>query len=329
MTVLSLSFLIPLIATVAGTWLVLGWLRRKRILDHPNERSSHRQPTPRGGGLAVTPVIVLAWAALTWQVFPPDETGRLLVAAGGALVLLILSWLDDRRGLSARLRIRIHFAVVMAGVASWPDNQLLCQGLLPLWGDRLVMLGAWVWFLNLFNFMDGIDGISGVETATIGCGLAWLALQAGDVGGASLNLIMVGAALGFLAWNWHPAKIFLGDSGSVPIGYLLGWLLLSAASSGHWAAALILPAYYLSDATLTLGKRAFRGERVWEAHRQHFYQQAVQAGVSHASVSVLILLANLILVALAVFSEVHPWAALAAAAVDVALLLMMLARLGK
>jgi UDP-N-acetylmuramyl pentapeptide phosphotransferase/UDP-N-acetylglucosamine-1-phosphate transferase len=327
MTVLLASFLLPLVAAIAGTRLVLAWLRRRQILDHPNERSSHSRPTPRGGGLAVTPVILLAWLGVAVGTGPADGTLPAVIA--GALLLLALSWRDDRRGLPAGLRLAVHIVAVAAGLAAWPNDQLLCQGWLPFWADRLVALGAWVWFVNLFNFMDGIDGISGVETATIGCGLSGLALLTGDTPDAALDLVMVGAALGFLAWNWHPAKIFLGDSGSVPIGYLLGWLLLSAAVDGHWAAALILPAYYLADATLTLVRRALKGEPLLEAHRQHFYQQAIRGGASHARVAGLILAADVILVLLAWSSEARPLAALLAAAVVVAGLLMVLARLGK
>jgi UDP-N-acetylmuramyl pentapeptide phosphotransferase/UDP-N-acetylglucosamine-1-phosphate transferase len=329
MVVLVSSFLLPLIAAIAGTRLVLAWLREKQILDHPNERSSHSRPTPRGGGLAITPVILLAWLALSGATTAAADSGRVGMAVAGAIVLLILSWLDDKGGLPARLRLGIHVVTVMAGLAIWPSDQLFCQGWLPLWADRLVALAAWVWFVNLFNFMDGIDGISGVETASIGCGLAGLALLNGDIFGASLSLVMIGVALGFLVWNWHPAKIFLGDCGSVPIGYLLGWLLLSAAGRGHWAAALILPAYYLADATLTLGRRALRGEPLLTAHRQHFYQQAILGGASHAHVAGLILAANMVLVALAWAAEIHPLAALLAAMADVTFLLTFLARLGK
>jgi UDP-N-acetylmuramyl pentapeptide phosphotransferase/UDP-N-acetylglucosamine-1-phosphate transferase len=330
MTVLlALSFLLPLIATLAGTRLVLAWLRRRRILDHPNERSSHSRPTPRGGGLAVTPVILVAWLALACFGSIPGGIGPLAAAIAGGFILLVLSWLDDRHGLPARLRLAVHLLVAAAALAVWPADQLFCQGWLPLWADRLVALGAWVWFVNLFNFMDGIDGISGVETIAIGGGLAGLPAAAGSLGEAALGIVMVAAALGFLLWNWHPAKIFLGDSGSVPLGFLLGWLLLSAAAHGHWAAALILPAYYLTDATLTLSKRALRGEPLLEAHRQHFYQQAVQGGASHAQVARLILLANAVLMMLAWSAEAHPLAALLAAAADVALLLWLLARLGK
>lgn len=329
MAVLVPSFLLPLLAAVAGTRLVLAWLRHEQILDHPNERSSHSRPTPRGGGLAVTPVILAAWLALACLGAASEDAGQVWGAIAGAFILLVLSWFDDKDGLPARLRLGVHIVVVAAGLAAWPADQLFCQGWLPLWADRLAALGAWVWFVNLFNFMDGIDGISGVETASIGGGLAGLALLNGDPFGAGLGLVMVGAALGFLVWNWHPAKIFLGDCGSVPIGYLLGWLLLSAAGRGHWAAALILPAYYLADATLTLGRRALRGEPLLQAHRQHFYQQAVRGGAGHARVAGLILGANVLLVVLAWWAESHPLTALLIAAADVAALLALLAGLGK
>ena len=117
-----------------------------------------------------------------------------------------------------------------------------------------------------------------------------------------LAAAVAGAALGFLAWNWQPAKLFLGDVGSVPLGFLLAWLLLSLAAHGHWAAALILPGYFLADASWTLARRALRGAPVWRAHREHIYQQAVQAGASHAQVSGAVAVANLALVGCAAAS---------------------------
>lgn len=322
-------FLISLLGTAAGTRLVLSWLRDRQILDLPNERSSHSRPTPRGGGLAVSPVILLVWLVLTCLAAPTGGNGAVWPAIAGAFVLLGVSWMDDKGGLPARVRLAVHVLVAAVGLAAWPTDLLFFQGWLPVWADRLIALGAWVWFINLFNFMDGIDGISGVEAASITFGLAGLALLSGGMFDASLAAAIIGAALGFLIWNWHPAKIFLGDCGSVPMGYLLGWLLLSAAAHGHWAAALILPAYYLTDATLTLMRRARRGEPVFKAHRQHYYQQAVQGGASHARVVRLILVANAVLVVLAWLSDAHPILALLAAAIDVWFLLRHLSRLSQ
>jgi UDP-N-acetylmuramyl pentapeptide phosphotransferase/UDP-N-acetylglucosamine-1-phosphate transferase len=319
------AFLLTGPVTVAATRAALAWLRHKQILDHPNERSSHSLPTPRGGGLAVTPVVLLAWAALGLA-----GQGRpgLPVVLGAGAVLLALSWQDDRGGLPAGLRLLAHLLAAAAGLAAMPADQLVFQGLLPWWLDRTVAVLAWTWFINLYNFMDGIDGITGVETATLGLGLAVLGLASGTAGPA-LGAAVAAAGLGFLVWNWPPARVFLGDAGSVPLGFMLGWLLLSTAAEGHWAAALILPGVYLADATLTLLRRAARGERIWQAHRQHFYQQAVQGGASHARVALLVLAADLGLVGLALVSPAHPWPALAAAALLVAALLTWLARLGR
>jgi UDP-N-acetylmuramyl pentapeptide phosphotransferase/UDP-N-acetylglucosamine-1-phosphate transferase len=187
-----------------------------------------------------------------------------------------------------------------------------------------------VWFVNLYNFMDGIDGITGVETGALAFGLVLLSAVVPALSPVAVPAAAVGAAgLGFLVWNWHPARIFLGDSGSIPLGYLLGWLLLLAAGHGLWAPALILPAYYLTDATVTLVRRAANGHSLFQAHRQHFYQKAVQGGASHARVVRLILGGNLVLVALAWAAAFHPLPALVGAGLTVTLLLAGLARLGR
>ena len=201
------------------------------------------------------------------------------------------------------------------------------QGFLPGVMDTVAAAVLWMWFVNLFNFMDGVDGIAGTETASVCFGLVFVAAIVGSDGGpAILSAIVVGAAVGFLWWNRPPARIFLGDVGSVPLGFLLGWLLLDAAARGEWAAALILPLYYLADATLTLLRRLLRGARVWEAHREHFYQQAVRDGRGHGAVLIAVCLVNIILVVLAAAATAGwPGPALIAAAVVVAGLLDHLA----
>ncbi len=322
----GLAFFLTLAAAILATRAVLGWLRHRQILDHPNERSSHSRPTPRGGGLAVTPVALLAWACLALTGTSQPGVWPVL---GGAAVLLALSWRDDRRSLPPHLRLAVHVAAAVAGIAGLPAEQAVFQGLLPFWLDRAAAVLAWVWFVNLYNFMDGIDGITGVETAAIGLGLMLVDLTAGQAAGAPAAAAIAAAGLGFLVWNWHPAKLFLGDSGSVPLGYLLGWLLLSAAAQGQWGAAMILPAYYLADATLTLGKRALKGEKVWQAHRQHFYQRALGGGASHADVVRLILATNILLVLLTLWAGHHPWPAVILAAMVVAALLARFTRMGR
>ncbi|MBI3445977.1 MAG: glycosyltransferase family 4 protein [Magnetospirillum sp.] len=285
---------VALVLSVVGTRIALAWLLERRYLDHPNERSSHSAPIPRGGGLAVTPAILLAWGGLMVSQGMDAWNGFLLA---GAVVLLVLSWLDDRHTLAAAPRFLIHGAAVAAALACLEPDALVFQGWLPLWADRLLAALGWLWFLNLYNFMDGIDGITGIETACLGLGIALLAPFA-----AGPALICAAAGLGFLVWNWHPARIFLGDAGSIPLGFLLGGLLVQLAVSGHVAAALILPAYYLADATITITRRLFNGEKIWQAHRKHFYQRAVQGGRSHAQVSLAIAAGNLVLMAASVLA---------------------------
>jgi UDP-N-acetylmuramyl pentapeptide phosphotransferase/UDP-N-acetylglucosamine-1-phosphate transferase len=301
---------------------VLAQLRRRAILDHPNQRSSHDRPTPRGGGIAVALVVAACWlpAALA------SPVTAILLAAG--LVLAALSWLDDLRNLGIATRLAAQFTAVAAGLYAFGGDGLLCQGILPLWLDRIVAALAWVWFVNLFNFMDGIDGIAAVETMVIGCGLAGLgAAAAATPSDIWLPLALAAAATGFLFWNWHPAKLFLGDVGSVPLGYWLGGLLVLAAMKGAWAAATILPLYYLADATLTLCRRALKGEKFWQAHRSHFYQRAVQVGKSHAAVSLAVGLTGIVLIGCAFAAQAGAvLGSLAGAGTAVAALMIWMAR---
>ena len=303
-------------ALATGGLIVL--LRRRAILDFPNERSNHAIPKPRGGGLAVVPITLVAWTAIAG----PDLPGGFLVVLGGAWALAVLSWIDDLRSLPAALRLAVQAAIVATG-AHWLGAQgLVFQGLLPGWADTAAAAVLWLWFLNLFNFMDGIDGISGVEAISIGGGLAILATLAADSAPpAWLGATLAAATAGFLVWNWPPSRIFLGDVGSVPIGFLLGFLLLALAARGYWAPALILPAYYLADATITILGRLLRGEKIWRPHSEHFYQHAVRGGLSHAEVSLAVLAANLVLIALALLSLSFPLPALGGAALTVAALL--------
>ncbi|HTZ35893.1 MAG TPA: glycosyltransferase family 4 protein [Stellaceae bacterium] len=304
-----------------GTRALVAVLRHRAMLDLPNERSSHVVPTPRGGGIAVIGTSVAAWLALgAAGMLPP---GIVVVALAGAGLALV-SWLDDLHGLSPGLRLLAQFAAVAAGMWVLPHGAVF-QGWLPPGLDAIAAALLWVWFVNLFNFMDGIDGIAGSEAAAIGAGIVLVA--AGDPVSTLPAAAVVAAALGFLVWNWAPARIFLGDVGSVPLGYLLGYLLYALALRGAWAAALILPLYFLADATLTLLRRLARGERVWQAHREHFYQRAVQLGLGHAAVVRRVIAADIVLIACA-YAAAHGWgfAAIGVAGIAVVTLLVALSR---
>jgi UDP-N-acetylmuramyl pentapeptide phosphotransferase/UDP-N-acetylglucosamine-1-phosphate transferase len=199
---------------------------------------------------------------------------------------------------------------------------------LPPLLDRAASALLWVWFINLYNFMDGIDGITVVETLGLGLGIAAVVALAGSAadGTVVLALIAAAAAAGFLRWNWHQAKLFLGDAGSVPLGFVMGWLLLGLAARGYWAPALILPLYYLADATLTLLRRIARRERFWQAHRTHFYQRAAARDGNHADVARGITLGDAALIGAALIAVVQPWVGLAIGVVVSALMLVWLAR---
>jgi UDP-N-acetylmuramyl pentapeptide phosphotransferase/UDP-N-acetylglucosamine-1-phosphate transferase len=275
---------------------------------------------------------LVAFAALIIaDAVPADPAGWVIIVA--MAVLGGISWLDDRRGLSPLVRLVAQAGWVIVGLFALPPPGLIFQGLLPHWLDWTIAALVWLWFINLFNFMDGIDGLAGVETTSIGLGLCLIGLTVPPLFTfGMIGLVLVGGAIGFLVWNWQPARIFLGDVGSVPLGYLLGWLLLGLAASGAWAAALILPAYYLGDATLTLALRLRRGERMWQAHREHFYQQAVRGGLSHARVTTIIGLVNVLLIALALSTFLGPIAlalALIAAALLVGVVLWYFSRILK
>ena len=304
--------------TCLTTRLLIPILAHREILDCPNERSSHQVPTPRGGGIAVIGSTLLAWAVFARTELVPSGVFGIVL---GAVLLAAVSWFDDLRGLSPIVRLLAQAAAVAVGILVLPGPRDLFY---------LAAIGlVWIWWINLFNFMDGIDGLAGTEAAAIGAGLL---LFAGVGAGAdpalrTLAAAVTGAAIGFLVWNWSPARIFLGDIGSVPLGYVLGFLLLDLAARGRWTIAVILPLYFLADATITLVRRLLRGERVWQAHREHFYQHAVRRGLGHAAVVKRVIAADLVLIGCGWAAE-NGWSAtaLAASAATVAILLTALAR---
>ncbi len=269
--------------------------------------------------------MLLAWLVLR-------QAGRvspaILGISLGTGLLAIVCWIDDLRGLSPVTRLAAQTVAVAIGlyVLPAPDN------LLWAWIGQVVYFVAagvlWIWWVNLFNFMDGIDGLAGSEAATIGSGLLLFAgLGSGvDPAMALLAAAILGGALGFLLWNWSPAQIFLGDIGSVALGYLTGFLLIDAAARGHWKIALILPLYFLADATITLLRRLLQGERIWQPHRRHYYQQAVRRGLGHAAVVRRVIAADLLLIGCGWAAE-NGWGnvALGAAAAIVMALLVTLA----
>ena len=314
------------VACGVGTGALIPLLRRRDVLDRPNERSSHAVPTPRGGGIAVIGTVLAAWSGLA--ALGLVDTAVIPVCVAAAL-LGVVCWIDDLHGLSPATRMAAQAAAVAIGLFALPAAPNDLREWLGPTADDVVLGFIWLGWVNGFNFMDGIDGIAASEAAAIGGGLLLLAAigSSTDATVAMLAAAILGAALGFLWWNWSPARIFLGDVGSVPLGYLTGFLLIGLAQAGRWKVALILPLYFLADTTITLGRRLLRGERVWQPHRQHFYQQAVRRGRRHAAVVHRVIIADLLLVACGWAAENGAGIlALAAAVIIVAVLLGVLAQ---
>ncbi len=249
-------------------WLTLAaLLRRERLLpmDHPNERSLHVAPKPRIGGVGIMAGVAVATAILADAALAPVMLAALALAA--------LSLLDDVRGLPVGLRMVAHVAVATAcllflGLDGW-----------PLLGAVLAV----VWMTNLYNFMDGADGLAG-GMAVIGFGtlalLAWMA-EAVLLGAHCAAVAL--AALAFLRFNFPPARLFMGDSGSIPLGFLAATLAIVGVLQQvwHWSVPLLAFSPFIVDASVTLLARLRRGERIWRAHRTHYYQRLVRGGWSH------------------------------------------------
>jgi UDP-N-acetylmuramyl pentapeptide phosphotransferase/UDP-N-acetylglucosamine-1-phosphate transferase len=291
----------------AGLIVALRPLLVRYALARPNARSSHTIPTPQGGGIAVLAAACLVASVALLSLSLPVNGLEAVALGAAALALAVLGGIDDIRPLPPMVRIVFQAIAVAAVVAASEDHRIL-PGAVPLWLERGLLIFAGLWFVNVVNFMDGIDWITTAEVVPIAAALALL----GAVGLIPLWIALVGAALlgamlGFAPFNRPVAKLFLGDVGSLPIGLLVGWMLLKLAATGVLAAALLLPLYYLADATITLLRRLARGERVWEAHRRHFYQQAIDRnGFSVTVVVTHVFILNLALAALALLTILWP-----------------------
>ena len=283
--------------------LMRPWLERF-ALARPNSRSSHRVATPQGGGLAVVAAtLAVAWLAIA---FSPGavhgEEGQFLALTAAAALLATVGAIDDIRSLPAALRLLLQCIAVGGMLAAVPqESQLLPQ--VPWWIERAGLLMGGVWLVNLVNFMDGIDWMTVAEIVPVTGAIVVLGLcGAIEPLPAMVAAALLGAILGFAPFNKPVARLFLGDVGSLPIGLLLGWLLLRIAQSGHVAAAVILPLYYMADATLTLAGRIARGDEFWRAHRTHFYQRATDNGFTTAGIVSRVFMVNLALLVLALLT---------------------------
>ena len=299
------GFLVVAAAAImsAGLIVVLHPLLVRYALARPNARSSHKVPTPQGGGVAVI-VSVLLVTGMTCVLLGARALPLIEIATVFSAVVLIafVGAVDDIRTINVAPRLLLQAVAVAAVIAAIPHDATVIP-YLPWWIERALLLIGGIWFLNLVNFMDGIDWMTVAEILPVSAGLVILGfLGALPSYGIVAALALFGATLGFAPFNRPVARLFLGDVGSLPLGLLIGWLLLLVAARGHLAAALLLPLYYLADATVTLFRRLLRGERVWQAHRTHFYQRATDNGHSVHAVVAGVLLVNIGLVGLAILT---------------------------
>lgn len=279
---------VVLVVSAAVTGMVRRFALTHGVMDIPNERSSHTTATPRGGGLSI--VLACTASLVVFAILGTIQARLLIALVGGGGLVAAIGFLDDRRPMPAALRLVVHTAAAVWAVA-WlgglpairVGNLILSSGWL---GYVLAVLGI-VWTLNLFNFMDGIDGIAASEAVFIGGGAILLSLHSGATDVPAVTAIFCAAATGFLIWNWPPAKIFMGDVGSGYLGYVIAVLAMAATRDNPvsvWV-WLILGGAFFVDATVTLARRWLRGERLHEAHRSHAYQWLARRWQSHRRVT--------------------------------------------
>jgi len=302
-----------LILSFLGTGFVRHIARRRKILDIPNRRSSHEAPTPRGGGIVLA---LLFLFAVTGLLVAGVASRRLWIALlGGGAVVAAVGWLDDCRRLSSALRLLLY-ALAAAWSSVWigglPTLSLGFAGIEFGWGGYLLAWAVILGLTNIYNFMDGIDGLAGGEAVAVGAGAGAVLVFSGQ---PYLGWLLIGlavAVLGFLPWNWSPARIFMGDSGSNFLGFAFASCAIAseaAVPGSAWIWALLL-AVFVVDGLLTFGRRLIRRLSPRVAHRSHAYQGALLKGFSHGAVSTAVMVINFGLIGLAVLVWNLPVAAI-------------------
>jgi Fuc2NAc and GlcNAc transferase len=288
-----------LVVVFAISWGLTRFLRRyalsRSLMDIPNERSAHSVPTPRGGGVSIVVAFLFALPVLTLLDLLPVPV--LIALSGAGLLIAVIGFADDHGHIAARWRLLGHF--IAAGWALFWFNglapiELLGVSLTPGWLGGIVGAIYLVWMLNLYNFMDGIDGLASAEAISVCLGMCLVYWVGGVVELVWAPLVLAGAVAGFLCWNFPPARIFMGDAGSGFLGIILGAMALQAAWSKPeliWS-WLILLGVFIVDATWTLARRLIRGDKVYQAHSSHAYQNAARRW-GHKKVTVCVVVVNI------------------------------------
>lgn len=316
-----LTLLAPLVAAFILSWLAIAalrpWLTRVAAA-RPNARSSHRTITPQGAGLGVVASLVIVGGGAVLAAGLGEV--RLLGLLAAVLGLAALGFVDDMRPLAWRPKLAVHVLAALLAVASLPPEASLLPPAL-FWAERALAILLIVAAVNIVNFIDGIDEITIAHAApalALATGAALLLPIAGATG--PLAAAGLGAVLGFWSWNRHPAAIFLGDSGSLPLGLILGWLALSLALAGEPVAGLLMLLYPFADGGITLLRRFRAGRRLTEPHRDHAYQRAVDTGLRAPLVALTVALLSITAAGLGIATIVvgRVWSAAGLGAIAVA-----------
>ncbi len=273
---LSVIVAIAALAVAVGLAPLRRWLLHAAVLDRPNARSLHHVPTPRGGGLAIALVVLVAHGVMAPRLLAGGIPVTVLLAwSGAAAGFGLLGWLDDRRSRAVAGRLLAQFALAATFVGVLTAHAAVLGGLV----GALLAVPLCVWSVNLYNFMDGADGFAGLQLGLTTAGALLLPGVLGDGGIAGASAALTGAALGFLVWNRPPARLFMGDAGSYFVGFEIAALaMLAPLEGGATLPFLVLFLPFVVDASLTLVARIFAGERFWQPHRQHVYQRLLLAG---------------------------------------------------
>lgn len=285
--------------------------RRLGIIDVPNARSNHKKSTPTAGGVAI--VLTISGFMLFYKLLRPDIS--ILPFLASLWIIASVSLVDDLRNLPILPRVIFQSISILT----------LLYYYVP---GHVYLFVPFFFFINFYNFMDGIDGSAVSEAAHISASFFIISLVVPDLPEEmkKLSLVMLGASLGFAKFNWHPARIFLGDVGSISLGLICGWLLITLAKKGLYVAAIIIPMFYLADSSLTILKRLLQKKKIWEAHSEHFFQKAARKGHSHSRITKKIIACNLVLLALSIVSITYPVTSFITASVVVLGLLYNLQR---
>ncbi|MCC8416958.1 MAG: glycosyltransferase family 4 protein [Rickettsia endosymbiont of Bryobia graminum] len=307
----NILFVLSFIGTSFLTLLLVKVLPFFGLVDIPDQRRAHNKVTPRGGGLAI--VIMVIMAASIYEYFLATSSIGTVRILGILLVISMVSFLDDLIHIPVVVRLITHVICSVAVVILFLSPALLFHNELPPYLDVIVSIVGLTAFLNIYNFLDGIDGITCSESIHLSITILILCYLKSDIIMHAnliiiLNVIILGSSIGFLLFNWQPAKIFLGDIGSISLGFLLGFsLLLISASSAHlFVASVIASLYYLADGGLTILIRLINREKIWQPHLKHFFQKAVQKRKTHRQVVSRIALCNLLLMVFSITSLYFP-----------------------